>query len=133
MKYNYDSNLECFVREDGLGKKLWINSVEGQRIMTLHKLGNSISEIRNKITFNSRKVRESTIEAFIRNVKNGDIVIPSDAPMPVNESLTVEERIQRLEDDLEEFKSRFESPSCECEPEDSESFMEKLRGKFSHG
>lgn len=126
MRYNYDSNLECFVREDGLGKKLWINSVEGQRIMTLHKLGNSISEIRNKITFNSRKVRESTIEAFIRNVKNGDIIIPSDAPMPVNESLTVEERIQKLEDDFETFKQMY------FNQQDS-SVTSKIRGLFNHG
>ena len=133
MKYNYNPELECFEREDGLGKKIWINSVEGQRILTLHKLGNSIPDIRNKITFNSRKVKESTVEAFIRNVKAGNIIIPMDAPMPVNVDLTVEERIQRLEDDFEEFKSRFESPSCECEPKDKESFIEKLRGKFSHG
>lgn len=130
MKYNYNPELECFEREDGLGKKIWINTVEGQRIMTLHKLGNSIAEIRNKITFNSRKVKESTVEAFIRNVKEGNIVIPMDAPLPVNISLTVEERIQNLEDEFEEFKLKFESLYCECESEKSGSFMDKIRGIF---
>ena len=56
MRYNYDSDNECFVREDGLGKKIWINSVEAQRIITLYDLGNNIPEIRNKIRFNSKKI-----------------------------------------------------------------------------
>lgn len=126
MRYNYDSDKECFVREDGLGKKLWINSVEAQRIMTLRNLGNSISEIRNKITFHSRKVSESTIENFIRNVEDGNIDIPTDAPMPVNEDLTIEERISRLENDLAEFKERFDTVP-------RESFSDKVRGIFNHG
>ena len=51
MNYKYNEEKECFIREDGLGKKYWINSSEAQRIMTLYDLGNSIGEIRNKITF----------------------------------------------------------------------------------
>lgn len=130
MKYNYDKELEAFVREDGLGKKIWINAMEGQRIMTLYELGNSVPEIRNKITFNSRKVYESSIVNFIKNVEEGNIVIPTDVPAPLETSLTIEERISRLEDDLAEFKLKFSEKTCECEPKDHESFTEKLRGKI---
>lgn len=125
MKYHYDKDLEAYVREDGLGKKLWINSVESQRIMTLYNLGNSISEIRNKITFNSKKVSESTIQNFINNVEKGDITIPTDAPVPVNESLTIEERMNRLEQDWVEFQKKYIEIS-----KDNKSWSDKLRGKI---
>ena len=87
MNYKYDVEQECFVREDGLGKKFWINVTEAQRIMTLYDLGNSVSEIRNKIQFNG-EVYESTIRNFIRNVQEGKIEIPTDVTyVPVPESL----------------------------------------------
>ena len=69
MNYEYDINQECFIREDGLGKKFFINSTEAHRIMNMYNLGNSIGEIRNKISFrNPSKVTESTIKNFINNV-----------------------------------------------------------------
>ena len=129
MKYDYDIELEAFVREDGLGKKIWINAMEGQRIMTLYELGNSIAEIRNKIIFNNKKVYESTIVNFIKNVEEGNIVIPTDVPAPLETSLTVEERIQSLEDRVSELESIvYREPVSE--PKDHESFTEKLRGKI---
>lgn len=100
MKYNYDSENECFVREDGLGKKFFINSYEAQRIMTMVDLGYSIPRICNKINFASDKVYESTVSNFINNVKEGNIIVNGDYPAPngVLESLTVEDRISRLEE-----------------------------------
>lgn len=115
MKYEYREDIEAFVRVDGLGKKLWINSSESQRIMTLYNLGNSVSEIRNKITFNSRKVSESTINNFINNVKNGDITIPDNDYVPVCEDLTIEERISNLENRVH----ILESHDCKCETDGS--------------
>ena len=129
MKYDYDIELEAFVREDGLGKKIWINAMEGQRIMTLYELGNSIAEIRNKIIFNNKKVYESTIVNCIKNVEEGNIVIPTNVPAPLETSLTVEERIQSLEDRVSELESIvYREPVSE--PKDHESFTEKLRGKI---
>lgn len=109
MKYNYDVKNECFVREDGLGKKFFINSQEAQRIMTMVDLGYSIPRIANKINFVSDKVYESTVANFINNVKDGNIIISNDYPAPdgVIKELTVEERINRLEERvtaLEELK-----------------------------
>lgn len=109
MKYNYDVKNECFVREDGLGKKFFINSQEAQRIMTMVDLGYSIPRITNKINFASDKVYESTVANFINNVKDGNIIISNDYPAPdgVIRELTVEERINRLEERvtaLEELK-----------------------------
>ena len=129
MKYDYDIELEAFVREDGLGKKIWINAMEGQRIMTLYELGNSIAEIRNKIIFNNKKVYESTIVNCIKNVEEGNIVIPTNVPAPLETSLTVEERIQSLEDRVSELESIVYREHV-SEPKDHESFTEKLRGKI---
>ena len=115
MKYNYNTDLECFVREDGLGKKIWINSSEAHRIMTMYSLGNSIGEIRNKIEFvNSRKVTESTVKNFISNVNMGNIILDENYPAPVKlvEEMTdndrickLEERVTNLEDKISELKS----------------------------
>lgn len=124
MKYNYNSDLECFEREDKLGKKLWVNNVEAQRIVTLYQLGNSIPMIRNKITFHSRKVTESTIENFLKNYHNGDIVLPDIDYVPVNEDLTIEQRISNLESEVEELKGLMSS---------DDSFTDKIRGLFKNG
>lgn len=108
MKYDYNPELECFVREDGLGKKIWINSSEAQRIVTMYNLGNSIGEIRNKIHFQyARRVTESTIKNFILNIQNGNIVLSDDYPAPkkVVYELTLEERISNLEKRMDEFES----------------------------
>lgn len=104
MKYNYNSELECFIREDGLGKKIWINSTEAHRIMTMYDLGNSIGEIRNKIKFTyPRKVTESTITNFIRNVREGNIILDDNLPAPSDlvVDLTLDERVRRVEDRLD--------------------------------
>ena len=100
MKYNYDVKNECFVREDGLGKKFFINSHEAQRIMTMVDLGYSIPRICNKIQFASDKVYESTVTNFINNVKEGNIIVSDEYPAPENaiRELTVEDRISRLEE-----------------------------------
>jgi hypothetical protein len=100
MKYRYDADNEYFVREDGLGKKFHVNSIEAHRIMTMYNLGNSIGEIRNKIKFsNPRKVTESTIKNFIVNVENGNIELSDDMPVPINDvmEITLDERVLSLE------------------------------------
>lgn len=130
MKYDYDVENECFVREDGLGKKFWINSSEAHRIMTMYSLGNSIGEIRNKIDFvNKRRVTESTIVTFIKNVNDGNIVLDKDYPAPVKlvNDLTLNDRIDNLEERVTELEERFSLPECECEPKDSETKVEKVR------
>ena len=114
MKYKYDTEKECFEREDGLGKKFWIISSEAHRIMSMDSLGNSIGEIRNKIKFvNARKVTESTIVNFINNVKDGNIELDKDYPAPVRmvESITDSDRIDRLEERVTKLEEML---NCEC-------------------
>lgn len=117
MNYKYDVEQECFVREDGLGKKFWINSSEAHRIMSMYSLGNSIGEIRNKIEFvNARKVTESTIVNFIKNVNNGNIELNKDYPAPIRmvESITDSDRISKLEERVSNLEELFKSHECEC-------------------
>lgn len=107
MRYNYDVEKECFVREDGLGKKIWINITEAQRIVTLYELGNSISQINSKINFNSKKVGESTVKNFLNNVHEGNIEINGDYPAPVGviEDISFDERVSNLEARVSEIES----------------------------
>ena len=107
MKYNYDAELEAFVRVDGNGKKFYINSVEAQRIVTLRELGYSYSAIARKIDFASKKVGESSIKNFLKNVDEGNIEVYGDYPAPtgVIESIDDNDRISRLEDRVTELEN----------------------------
>ena len=109
MKYNYNASEECFIREDGLGKKFHINSSEAQRILTMRDLGYTIPKICNKISFNSGKVYESTVKNFLKNVDNGDLVVSEDYPAPKQQvmELSFEDRLNRLESEFEEFKKKI--------------------------
>ena len=100
MKYKYDEKHEYFIREDGLGKKFYINSTEAHRIMTMYNLDNSIGEIRNKIHFkNPKKVTESTIKNFVNNVNKGNIDLSQVEPAPFDDvvEITLEDRVESLE------------------------------------
>ena len=106
MKYEYNSSLECFEREDKLGKKFYINSNEAQRIVTMRELGYSIGRICAKIQFNSDKVYESTVANFLKNVDEGNIIVNGDYPAPkgVIKELTVSDRLVSLEDRVTELE-----------------------------
>lgn len=110
MKYEYNIEKEAFIREDGLGKKFHINITEARRIITLHDLGNTISEIRNKIQFQSNKVSESTINNFINQVEKGNIDLNGDYPAPSNVifDLTLEERIDNIEEAINRIEEELE-------------------------
>lgn len=130
MKYNYNSNLGAFVREDGLGKKFWITMVEAQRIMTLYELGNNPAQIGAKIQFKSSKTTISSINTFINNVENGNIVLTTDVPVSVDEfeDISMEARITKLEHDIEYIKNLLEKPcECECECGEELSIKDKVK------
>lgn len=123
MKYEYNVDLEAFERSDKRGNKLWFNMYEAQRIMTLYQLGYAPDRIATKMEFNSNKVVLSSVKTLINNVNAGNIVIDIDAPAPVElvEDMTLEARVSRLEQDLEEFKKKFE------DPKPNEGISEKVR------
>ena len=128
MKYNYDSELGAFVREDGLGKKFWITMVEAHRIMTLYELGVSPNQIGAKIQFKNPKTTVSTVNNLIKNVESGDIVLDTDVPLPVEDfdDVSIEARITKLEHDVEHIKRLLEKP-CECECKEEESISDKVK------
>lgn len=128
MRYNYDSNIGAFVREDGLGKKFWITMVEAHRIMTLYELGVSPNQIGAKIQFKNPKTTVSTVNNLIKNVESGDIVLDTDVPLPVEDfdDVSIEARITKLEHDVEYIKRLLEKP-CECECKEEESISDKVK------
>ena len=128
MKYNYNSELGAFVREDGLGKKFWITMVEAHRIMTLYELGVSPNQIGAKIQFKNPKTTVSTVNNLIKNVESGDIVLDTDVPLPVEDfdDVSIEARITKLEHDVEYIKRLLEKP-CECECKEEESISDKVK------
>lgn len=128
MRYNYNSELGAFVREDGLGKKFWITMVEAHRIMTLYELGVSPNQIGAKIQFKNPKTTVSTVNNLIKNVESGDIVLDTDVPLPVEDfdDVSIEARITKLEHDVEYIKRLLEKP-CECECKEEESISDKVK------
>lgn len=113
MKYDYNSELECFEREDKLGKKFYINSNEAQRIVTMRNLGYSIGRICAKLRFNSGKVSESTVVNFLKNVDDGNIIVDGDYPAPkkIMEDLTVSDRIIDLEERVSDLEDKIRNES----------------------
>lgn len=156
MKYNYNSELGAFVREDNLGKKFWITMVEAHRIMTLYELGNSPYQIGAKIQFRNSKTTVSTINNFINNVENGNIVLDTDVPLPVEDFDDVSteariteiesrisslenkvtiilhsiENIKELEHDVEQIKRVLNAP-CECSIEEDNNIFNRVKSWIS--
>ena len=131
MKYKYDAKQECFIREDGKGKRFLINSTEAMRILTLQKLGYGVAKINRKIDFSSKKVSESTIQNFIKNVENGDIIIDDSLPAPRvdYDDLALSDRVQMLESKVEALEEMLLNYNCNCNRNvlDKTSFRDKVK------
>lgn len=100
VEYHYDVNTEAFKRADNRGKSLYVNITEAQRIISLLNLGYSISDIEGKVSLSSPQGTITTVKSFIRNYKQGNINMPTDAPAPVKvfDSITDGSRIDLLEE-----------------------------------
>ncbi len=122
MRYNYNATIGAFEREDKLGKKIWANMNEAQRVITLSDLGYSMGEIQSKISFKSKKATGYTVRTILEKYESGDLEIDMNAPIPVEDyrDLTVEERLN----DLERRLSVLEESNV------SESLSSKVRGLF---
>ena len=141
VKYNYNAEMEAFKRADNRGKAIYVNVAEAQRIVSMLELGYSVADICGKVSLNSPKGSLTTIKSFIRNYKNGNIEIPTDAPAPSNvyESMDYDVRFEELENKvlaLEERIDKLENPiryvaesiehSCGCECK-NESMIDKVK------
>ena len=125
MKYEYNSQLGCFERSDGLGKKIWVTMTEAQRIVTLRDLGNSIGEIQAKMSFVSSKATSYSVKTILAKYDDGSINIDMSVPAPDIQfkDMGIEERISDLEKRLSKLEESFNS----IEWEDKTSFMEKVK------
>ena len=126
MKYIYNVELEAFKREDNRGKPLYVNITEANRIISLINLGYTVADVTNKVSLSNPKGTVTTINSFIKNYRNGNIILPDDAPAPVNvfESLTESDRISALEDRVTELENKF-SEITFTEETEVESWWEK--------
>jgi len=122
MRYNYNATIGAFEREDKLGKKIWANMNEAQRVITLSDLGYTMGEIQSKVSFKSKKATGYTVRTILEKYESGDLEIDMNAPIPVEDyrDLTVEERLN----DLERRLSVLEESNV------SESLSSKVRGLF---
>lgn len=123
-EYYYDAEDEAFKREDKRGNHLSINIVEAQRIVQMVDMGVSNFKIKKEVDISNPKCGKTTVDSFIKNYKQGNIHMPDDAPVPVHvfESIqkedrmdSIEERIEKLENDLEEFKRRYLTPKSKLD------------------
>ena len=114
MKYVYDVDRECFKRIDNRGKSLHVNITEANRIVNLLNLNYSVPAIINKVSLVDPQATQTTVKSFIRNYNEGNIEIPTDAPVPsrIFDEMTIEinyndleERVKSLEDRMSELRS----------------------------
>ena len=134
VKYNYNVEMEAFKRSDNRGKAIYVNVAEAQRIVSMLELGYSVADICGKVSLNSPKGSLTTIKSFIRNYKNGNIEIPTNAPAPSNvyESMDYDVRFDELEERVLKLENKFKlvmtalENSCECDCK-NESMIDKVK------
>ena len=116
MRYVYNIEMEAFRREDKRGKPLYINIAEANRIINLLNMGYSVASINGKISLNNPKGTVTTINSFIRNYNEGNIIMPENAPAPVHifESITDSDRIDELEKRISNLEDRFSELKSDC-------------------
>lgn len=121
VKYNYNTEMEAFKRNDNRGKPLYVNITEAQRIVSLLELGYSVSDVCGKISLNNPKGTVTTIKSFIRNYNEENITIPQDAPAPalLFDSVDDEARISELERRVSRLEKTMNNCMCNCNEEQS--------------
>ena len=108
-KYVYDIEKECFKREDNRGISLYVNISEANRIINLLNLGYSTYAITDKVQLINPKGTKSTVSSFIKNYKENNIEIPTDAPTPklIFDEMTEDSRIDDLERRVKSLEERM--------------------------
>ena len=111
-KYEYRVDLEMFKRTDNRGPGLKFNIVEARRIKSMLDMGMKAPTIYKKIDF-VNDVSITNLRTFIDNLKKGNIDLDGDYPSPVYQvkEISLGERVTRLEEEFEDFKSRIENPN----------------------
>lgn len=109
VKYSYDVEDECFKRKNKRGRPLYVNITEAQRITNFVDLGAYTESIIDRVQLVSPKAGKSTVRSFIKNYKDGNIEMPTDAPVPtkVFDEMTDESRIDALEKRVELLEQRL--------------------------
>jgi len=113
VNYIYDVNDEYFKRADNRGRPLYLNVTEALRIVNMIDMGNSIPAIVNKVNLVHPSATTTTIKSFIRNYNEGNIEIPTNAPVPSNvfDEMTVESNYDALERRVSALEEMMENKS----------------------
>ena len=108
MKYEYRTDLEMFKRVDNRGPGLKFNIVEARRIKSMLDMGMKAPTIYMKIDF----VNDVTITNLRTFIDNLNIDLDGDYPSPVYQvkEIALDDRVSKLEQEFEEFKSKIEDP-----------------------
>lgn len=116
VKYEYDVESEVFKRVDNRGRHLYVNITEAQRIISLMNLGMNKTKIQSKVTLSHPMGTSSTIETFIKNYKNGNIIIPENAPAPKNifDEFVEESRMDKLEERVKNLENLMAEIKSDC-------------------
>ena len=114
VTYEYDIEDEVFKRKINEndkkgGKSLYVNITEANKIISLVNLGYTIPVITKRVELSNPKAGSTTVRTFITRYKNGDIIIPKDAPAPssVFESITDSDRLNALEKRVTDLENKF--------------------------
>lgn len=137
VKYEYRPDIEMFRRVDNRGVSLKVNIVEARRIESMMKLGIKAPTIMSKIDF-VNNISMTSLRTIMDNIEQGNINLEGDYPAPVEvlEDLSIEARMDRLEEDLEEFKRKvFDKDECTCDcsndcDDNGDSFVGKVKRKL---
>ena len=107
VKYSYDVEEECFKRNNTRGRPLYVNIIEAQRITHLVDLGAYTENIVEKVKLSNPKAGKSTVRTFIKNYKEDNVEMPSDAPVParVFDEMKEESRVNALEKRVETLEN----------------------------
>ena len=101
---------------------------EAQRIITLNQLGYSRGEIQNKMTFKSKKATAYSVNTVIDKYLDGDLPIENVAvsDMDIEDDLTVEYRVQKLEERVKILEEKLNAP-CVDGVESNKNIVERIR------
>ena len=133
VKYEYNPEIEMFRRVDNKGPSLKVNIVEARRIESMMQLGIKAPTIMKKIDF-VNNISMTNLRTIMSNIEQGNLKLEGDYPAPVAtlDEMSIDARMDRLEEDLEEFKEKYLNNECTCDCDndcssDSDSFVGKVK------
>lgn len=104
MKLIWNDEQECFVNETGTGIKYMLSKEEAEDILQAHALGYTPNEIYKEHSFQSHKVKPSTVMNFIKRFEKGEVVFGDKQTTIDEELINLHNRVSLLEDWKDQYK-----------------------------